>query len=801
MEKVKFPRRLYSHGDEPKPGKSISYYSNDSQLFPALKSVLKEDKREELVDSKLGVFLKFHLLKFGWVSRVVQFILGFQLVCKKKYEIWSLIGASPLRFSLNEFEHLTGLTCDYVENLEEPEVGDEASVLKEMTRFWGQLGVPLETGPSVQQLTEACKFAGEWSREDRLRLGYLSIYAGFIEARKRCSPTRVSMAKLVVDLDKFENYPWGRVAFKNLITSVKSATETKSNTLVGFAEVLQVWAYSAMPEFDVEYGNPLPNNPTPPVVAYSGCRGRKYIKLAMLRQTSFNYFDVREMEDMFPVWDDEIEDVLVENIIKAKFGEFTDGVNWRWKPSDWQLKGAKVGLQPTAAAKSGKKRSAESDGGSQKMSCEESPHFMDEEVLTSVTTQIKLHFEKCINTLSLEMKSGREACNESVKVLTGKVEAVQNTIAKMKEGRNEEQVKSNDAPPKEDAPPPRKKQQAPCESVNGKECSVIFVKTEKQTEAGFRLHLKRQQSRAAAAHILAQAKVERKRRLASSQIHPFIGNSTARTIIPNQDQIPRYDPMDPVDKNKLAALKRFIKQLPGYPSRDPLRFPQRNWWWLLLTKPQWLVDTHMDAVINMLRFRQSKHPAWFRSDRLYFVDTNISLLWGLKFIEFVESEPTKDGLGRLVPAGASDYYFGEKPAYCRTDKHWIVDIDDIYLPLNIRSAHWIALWISLPRRHITIWDSLPSYIDDEELASFVEPVAVIVPYLLLLHADVNKRDKFPFDRFTHERMIGPGFPIQDNDGDCGIKAIREKLGADIFDEIKCLGPPNRVWSELGLYDS
>ncbi|KAG2280874.1 hypothetical protein Bca52824_052094 [Brassica carinata] len=40
----------------------------------------------------LGVFIKFQELGFDWASRLVHYMLGFQLYIKKKYELWSLVG-------------------------------------------------------------------------------------------------------------------------------------------------------------------------------------------------------------------------------------------------------------------------------------------------------------------------------------------------------------------------------------------------------------------------------------------------------------------------------------------------------------------------------------------------------------------------------------------------------------------------------------------------------------------------------------------------------------------------------------
>ncbi|KAG2281051.1 hypothetical protein Bca52824_052271, partial [Brassica carinata] len=49
---------------------------------------------------------------------------------------------------------------------------------------------------------------GDWSREDAWRLAYLSIFTGFIEGES-FQPLRSTLARLVMDLERFENYPWG----------------------------------------------------------------------------------------------------------------------------------------------------------------------------------------------------------------------------------------------------------------------------------------------------------------------------------------------------------------------------------------------------------------------------------------------------------------------------------------------------------------------------------------------------------------------------------------------------------------
>ena len=120
MDIPELPRRLYTSGEEPEAHNSISYHTDNSKLHTALRKALTDDEFEELKESSLGVFIKFKEQGFGWASRLVHYMLSFKLDIKKKYEMWSLVGPEPLMFSLLEFENLTGLNCEYIEDLETP---------------------------------------------------------------------------------------------------------------------------------------------------------------------------------------------------------------------------------------------------------------------------------------------------------------------------------------------------------------------------------------------------------------------------------------------------------------------------------------------------------------------------------------------------------------------------------------------------------------------------------------------------------------------------------------------------------
>ncbi|KAF8049531.1 hypothetical protein N665_2186s0005 [Sinapis alba] len=149
MDSLELPKRIFTLREELFPIKSIAYHKDDSKLFSAVRDALHDDEYEELKESRLGVFLKFKEMDFGWASRLVHYMLCFQLNIKKKYELWSLVGADPVRFSLIEFEQLTGLNCEYIEHLENP----RCEVTNEMASFWERIGVSVDADEGIYPWT------------------------------------------------------------------------------------------------------------------------------------------------------------------------------------------------------------------------------------------------------------------------------------------------------------------------------------------------------------------------------------------------------------------------------------------------------------------------------------------------------------------------------------------------------------------------------------------------------------------------------------------------------------------------
>nr|VDD03999.1 unnamed protein product [Brassica rapa] len=358
------------------------------------------------------------------------------------------------------------------------------------------------------------------------------------------------------------------------------------------------------------------------------------------------------------------------------------------------------------------------------------------------------------------------------------------------------------------------------ENENGGISVVVVDKEQSHIDYGSVKKLK-QVGKLRAARIVARAKSERQRRLAATQQSPFDGNSTAKVIIPNQPkQGQGYNPFANPDRQKLSALLDWVKL--DLKWRQKVKGSSSDWFYILLTPTKWLIDTHMDAGINLLRLRYTKHPEWFRSDRICMLDAVFTQMWTAKYSEFLASPANPDGSGKLLPPGALDYYTGEEPAYSRSNKTWALEIDDIYAPLLVKNDHWVACWISIPRRRIVIWDSDLAYATDAEIAKAVKPIAHMLPYMLRMLSTGAERELYTVD-FTHERESG--VPQNKQSGDCGvyclkyiechalgmpfpphelcdkkIKTIRSQMASEIFDETRINGTEKRDYKHLGVYD-
>uniref|UniRef100_A0A0D3D326 Ubiquitin-like protease family profile domain-containing protein n=1 Tax=Brassica oleracea var. oleracea TaxID=109376 RepID=A0A0D3D326_BRAOL len=327
------------------------------------------------------------------------------------------------------------------------------------------------------------------------------------------------------------------------------------------------------------------------------------------------------------------------------------------------------------------------------------------------------------------MREGFGTCLKDIKYLSERVEAVEKKSESVNGTNAGRKSLAEDKGPDVPAAVPAA---VPADASSSKdkapEPSLVLLDKNQPTISDLQKKDARYQEKRYAALALCHAKSDRTRKLAASQQSPYTANSTAR---------------------------------------------------------------HIDAWINVLRKRYDANPQHFRSERMCFLDHLFAQQWRFNFKDFKDSEPDQNGLGRRLPGGAWNYYAGTIPSFCQSNKVWGTDIDDIYVPVNFADLHWIAMWISIPKRHIVVFDSICSSISPKELD--------------VCASSDEQRAQYSLEPFTYERPtnIPParagncgmytlkyiechalGIELSKKDfGKANGKSMRDKMAVDIFQEL------------------
>ncbi|CAF1735260.1 unnamed protein product, partial [Brassica napus] len=497
---------------------------------------------------------------------------------------------------------------------------------------------------------------------------------------------------------------------------------------------LQVWVYTALPElgrrqFKEVILNQLEDFPDDLIIVH----------IFYLLQTRVINFVQKDIGQMFPKWEFDVEDTPAENIIKLMFVVKEDSPSLRKK------------ARKEAPAKASEEPAAEAS-----------------EEATAEAKDIKTMFKDIADA----MREGFGTCLKEINYLSERVEAVDKKVG-ITTKRKGTSSQNTTSPPKPTLEPGL---HLHCflycmdfiysESVNGANAGRKSLAEDKAPDVHAAVpaavpadassskdkapepSLKedaRYQEKRDAALALCRAKSDRTRKLAASQQSPYTANNTARVIIPNKKLYPGYNPFAPIDKKKLKELADWLKTF---------------------------IIEHL-SIKNHVQVELGECASLI-----------ISLLSNgdFNFKDFKDSEPDQNGLGRR-------------------------------LPVNYADTHWIAMWISIPKRHIVVFDSNCSSISPEELNVVMEPFLYMVPYLLVECASSDEqRAQYSLEPFTYERPtnIHPA-----RAGDCGVytlnkkdfakangKTMRDKMAVDIFQELPDAHEFENVDNDanLGAYD-
>ncbi|CAG7880817.1 unnamed protein product [Brassica rapa] len=325
----KYPPRLYEIGKTPIQSRSMNHSCFLSNL-QVMKESVGEDVWLELRESAVGVIIKLKELEYTWSAKHVHYFLVNQLAIQYSHEVWSLIEDQPLRFSLYEFEDITGLNCDPYDTQEQWDVAHED--------FWVEMKVPISEGPKLNELQALFPIIRNWPREKRVMVGLLCLLSIGIFGISSNSRIPLHLAKRVMDPAAFQRHPWGRVAFTSLVDSIKVVTyeEKKSYTLHGCVHALLIWIYESVPGLGEIYGHRIEEAEVP-LLSWHGSRQRinfpnfcaqekkKYQKIRV------RHMIVKAMEDRYPKWGedkppDDLDNMIVDILNDQLNDKFWDVV-------------------------------------------------------------------------------------------------------------------------------------------------------------------------------------------------------------------------------------------------------------------------------------------------------------------------------------------------------------------------------------------------------------------------------------------------------------------------------------------
>ncbi|XP_024013906.1 uncharacterized protein LOC112087985 [Eutrema salsugineum] len=243
MEEDDLPRRIITAGDQPWGQRVITYqkFSIIQDLISALDEGEIDFIRQSPLGKITGYTLNAGLVRNIWVVPVVPSVR-----VKRKNEIWIFFAGHPIRFSLREFKIVTDLNCGrFPVDLSKKR---KSANYPMYDRLFDK-----KEDVTVERVIAILKAKRNLSKENRLRMACLVLVDGILVPTVHYPRVRVvkEHAEMTEDLETFMEYPWGRLSFDMMITSIKGLDLrklAKANVAVqGLFAALQLVVSEAVP--------------------------------------------------------------------------------------------------------------------------------------------------------------------------------------------------------------------------------------------------------------------------------------------------------------------------------------------------------------------------------------------------------------------------------------------------------------------------------------------------------------------------------------------------------------------------
>ncbi|CAA7036083.1 unnamed protein product [Microthlaspi erraticum] len=590
--------------------------------------------------------------------------------------------------------------------------------------------VPTSRGPCLNQLRLVLDRCTNWSFEKRRMVGWLCLLSIGIFGVSPETRIPLECAKRVLDPEAFESYPWGRVACKSLMNSIKIASYTgkKSYTLCGLVHVLLIWAYEAI--------------------------------VGVRRIIRVRHFFPQLSDEVNPEWDDEVTDEEVDNLLE-------DLKHNRLDENAWDNDSDKNETVEKKITKQAKKRK-DFYG----VSAADKSRNMKKKVLAKEAEAVEnRHGEGGVGRLDGAIDVRVDVRVKPVEEKMATIEKDIQTLKDLLQARDNNDVVNSSARYNNDVVNSSARDNNDVVNSSAHYNNDVANSTANdEVNSNDLVRLNSLLTRVTG--LDGRAVVEKRQtKLSSTQLFPYVENSTVKRIIAGViPSVAAYDPFAEVEESTLQRLLDFIEP-------DELE-PNGTWdtnieFYKIIITPReewskdsygWLGDSHMGSTMLMFTKRSLRSPSPYHSARIAFLQQ-----WFVDVI--VRDYNSYDPKTWTIPEKYKGVFNGTLPADTVTNKKWLDDVDHLYACLHVNDNHWVALDIDLKKEKIHVYDCILGLVkEDKKMLEFCRPLAKMIPAILNVMVPATFRKKSA-KQFTVKRLT-KGIPQNDNPGDCGVYTLK-----------------------------
>ncbi|XP_020882022.1 uncharacterized protein LOC110228609 [Arabidopsis lyrata subsp. lyrata] len=258
---LRLPPRLFA--TDRYPDARLNIYSRPD-ILTVICDVLEGTKEmETILDSCFGSLFSLRVSECPISCKLVHALLCRQLLSKQKYEMWTVFGGQPLRFSLFEFGSVTGLPCG-----EFPEEYDPDFFPKRVNGVNDYWDVLIGKDKNATLADVSVKFQALKGIEDPLKLplALLLIVDGVLIANNQTHRPTYKYVKMLENIDSFLSFPWGRESFLKTIQvmrpgrnkpSMAESKRKRSRAASKIEDPIQLFTNQMQQQTIAIYGFPL----------------------------------------------------------------------------------------------------------------------------------------------------------------------------------------------------------------------------------------------------------------------------------------------------------------------------------------------------------------------------------------------------------------------------------------------------------------------------------------------------------------------------------------------------------------